>query len=140
MEQYPPEDKPPHDVPHIACRRRPNPVLHDLPAVGWSSNVNYYRGLRFIRWKQFRVFAVCLVPFSGLSGCARIVVSESPASERLDLADESDVESGEHQQRQHEQEQRVADAVHQTWNWVIGSPGQRVIWVIFHVRVTGSSL
>jgi len=23
-----------------------------------------------------------------------------------------------------------------TWNWVIGSPGQ---WVIFHVRVTGSS-
>ena len=25
---------------------------------------------------------------------------------------------------------------HQTWNWVIGSP---VIWVIFHVRVTGSS-
>ena len=24
----------------------------------------------------------------------------------------------------------------QTWNWVIGSPGQ---WVIFHVRVTGSS-
>ena len=28
---------------------------------------------------------------------------------------------------------------HQTWNWVIGSPGQWVIWVIFHVRVTGSS-
>ena len=27
----------------------------------------------------------------------------------------------------------------QTWNWVIGSPGQWVIWVIFHVRVTGSS-
>jgi len=26
----------------------------------------------------------------------------------------------------------------QTWNWVIGSPGQWVIWVIFHVRVTGS--
>ena len=23
---------------------------------------------------------------------------------------------------------------HQTWNWVIGSPGE---WVIFHVRVTG---
>jgi len=30
-------------------------------------------------------------------------------------------------------------AVSQTWNWVIGSPGQWVIWVIFHVRVTGSS-
>ena len=28
----------------------------------------------------------------------------------------------------------------QTWNWVIGSPGQWVIWVVFHVRVTGSSL
>ena len=28
---------------------------------------------------------------------------------------------------------------HQTWNWVIGSPGQWVMWVIFHVRVTGSS-
>jgi len=27
----------------------------------------------------------------------------------------------------------------QTWNWVIGSPAQWVIWVIFHVRVTGSS-
>jgi len=27
----------------------------------------------------------------------------------------------------------------QTWNWVIGLPGQWVIWVIFHVRVTGSS-
>ena len=27
----------------------------------------------------------------------------------------------------------------QTWNWVIGSPGQWVIWVIFHVRVTRSS-
>ena len=26
----------------------------------------------------------------------------------------------------------------QTWNWVIGSPGQWVIWVIFHVRVSGS--
>ena len=26
----------------------------------------------------------------------------------------------------------------QTWNWVIGSPGQWVIRVIFHVRVTGS--
>jgi len=26
--------------------------------------------------------------------------------------------------------------VYQTWNW---SPGQWVIWVIFHVRVTGSS-
>ena len=32
-----------------------------------------------------------------------------------------------------------ADPVHQTWNWVIGSPGQWVIWVIFHVQVTGSS-
>ena len=29
--------------------------------------------------------------------------------------------------------------VQQTRNWVIGSPGQWVIWVIFHVRVTGSS-
>ena len=29
--------------------------------------------------------------------------------------------------------------VYQTWKWVIGSPGQWVIWVIFHVRVTGSS-
>jgi len=28
--------------------------------------------------------------------------------------------------------------VRQTWNWVIGSPGQWVIWVIFHVRVTES--
>ena len=28
---------------------------------------------------------------------------------------------------------------YQTWNWVIGSPGQWVIWVIFHVRVTKSS-
>jgi len=27
----------------------------------------------------------------------------------------------------------------QTWNWVIGSPAQWVIWVIFHVLVTGSS-
>jgi len=26
--------------------------------------------------------------------------------------------------------------IDQTWNWVIGSPGQ---WVIFHVRLTGSS-
>ena len=26
----------------------------------------------------------------------------------------------------------------QTWNWVIGSPGQWVVWVIFHVRVTWS--
>ena len=26
----------------------------------------------------------------------------------------------------------------QIWNWVIVSPGQWVIWVIFHVRVTGS--
>ena len=26
---------------------------------------------------------------------------------------------------------------HQTWNWVTGSPGQWVIWVNFHVRVTG---
>ena len=30
-------------------------------------------------------------------------------------------------------------SVDQTWNWVIGSPDQWVIWVIFHVRVTGSS-
>ena len=29
--------------------------------------------------------------------------------------------------------------IDQTWNWVIGSPGQWVFWVIFHVRVTGSS-
>ena len=29
--------------------------------------------------------------------------------------------------------------ISQTWNWVIGSPGRWVIWVIFHVRVTGSS-
>ena len=29
--------------------------------------------------------------------------------------------------------------VRQTWNWVIGSPGQLIIWVIFHARVTGSS-
>ena len=28
---------------------------------------------------------------------------------------------------------------YQTWNWVIGSPGQWVISVIFYVRVTGSS-
>ena len=27
----------------------------------------------------------------------------------------------------------------QTWNWIIGSLGQWVIWVVFHVRVTGSS-
>ena len=27
----------------------------------------------------------------------------------------------------------------QTLNWVIGSPGQCAIWVIFHARVTGSS-
>ena len=36
----------------------------------------------------------------------------------------------------------AADAtscIQQTRNWVIGSPGQWVIWVIFHVRVTGSS-
>jgi len=26
---------------------------------------------------------------------------------------------------------------HQTWNWVIGSPGQWVIWVIFHVPSPG---
>jgi len=31
----------------------------------------------------------------------------------------------------------VSSANH-TWNWVIGSPGQWVIWIIFHVRVTGS--
>jgi len=29
--------------------------------------------------------------------------------------------------------------VYQTWNWVTESPGHWVIWVIFHVRVTGSS-
>ena len=29
-----------------------------------------------------------------------------------------------------------ATHTHQAWNWVIGSPGQRVI---FHVRVTGPS-
>ena len=44
------------------------------------------------------------------------------------------------------QEMRVAscceptkETPRQTWHWVIGSPGQWVIWVIFHVRVTGSS-
>ena len=26
----------------------------------------------------------------------------------------------------------------QTWNWVIGSPGQRVIWVISHLRDNGA--
>jgi len=31
----------------------------------------------------------------------------------------------------------VCVCVCQTWNWVIGSPGQWVILVIFHVRVTG---
>ena len=34
---------------------------------------------------------------------------------------------------------RIRPGTYQTWNWVIGSPGQWVIWVIFHVRVTGSS-
>jgi len=29
----------------------------------------------------------------------------------------------------------IGASSYQTWNWVIGSPGQ---WVIFHVRVTGS--
>ena len=33
----------------------------------------------------------------------------------------------------------TAAVIHQTWNWVIGSPGQWVIWVIFYVRVAGSS-
>jgi len=33
----------------------------------------------------------------------------------------------------------VSRGCNETWNWVIGSPGQWVIWVIFHVRVTGSS-
>jgi len=33
----------------------------------------------------------------------------------------------------------TSSLAHQTWNWVIESPGQLVIWVIFHVRVTGSS-
>ena len=28
--------------------------------------------------------------------------------------------------------------LYQTWNWVTGSPGQWVIWVIFSVWVTGS--
>jgi len=28
---------------------------------------------------------------------------------------------------------------YQIWNWVIGSPCQWVIWVIFHVRVTGAA-
>ena len=32
----------------------------------------------------------------------------------------------------------AATSTAQTWNWVIGSPGQWVIWVIFHVQVTGS--
>jgi len=29
-------------------------------------------------------------------------------------------------------------SIHQTCKWVIGSPGRWVIWVIYHVRVTGS--
>jgi len=29
----------------------------------------------------------------------------------------------------------MASTADQTRNWVIGSPGQWVIWVIFHVRV-----
>jgi len=33
---------------------------------------------------------------------------------------------------------QLGSSSNQTWNWVIGSPGQWVIWVIFHVRVTGS--
>ena len=34
---------------------------------------------------------------------------------------------------------RSVVSLYQTWNWVIGSPRQWVIWVIFLVRVTGSS-
>jgi len=34
--------------------------------------------------------------------------------------------------------QRIATRSNQTWNWVSGSPGQWVILVIFHVRVTRS--
>ena len=30
----------------------------------------------------------------------------------------------------------ATESCYQTWNWVIGSPGQWVIWVTFHVRVT----
>ena len=30
-------------------------------------------------------------------------------------------------------------STNQTWNWVIGSPGQWVIWIILYVWVTGSS-
>jgi len=41
--------------------------------------------------------------------------------------------------RQHSQKCVSTPGPHQTWNWVIGSPGQWVIRVIFHVRVTGSS-
>jgi len=33
---------------------------------------------------------------------------------------------------------RCCRIIRQTWNWVIGSPGQWVIWVIFYVRITGS--
>jgi len=35
------------------------------------------------------------------------------------------------------QQTEAAALVGQTWNWVIGLPGQWVIWVIFHVQVTG---
>ena len=37
-----------------------------------------------------------------------------------------------------ENEVEERHSVAQTWNWVIGSPGQWVIWVIFYARVTGS--
>jgi len=36
------------------------------------------------------------------------------------------------------QPQLQVEGANQTWNWVIGSLGQWVIWVIFYVRVTGS--
>ena len=36
------------------------------------------------------------------------------------------------------QPQLQVEGANQTWNWVIGSLGQWIIWVIFYVRVTGS--
>jgi len=33
---------------------------------------------------------------------------------------------------------RLTSGSYKRWNWVIGSPGQWVIWVIFHFWVTGS--
>jgi len=41
--------------------------------------------------------------------------------------------------RRNRRKKLLPQASKQTWNWVIGSAGQWVIWVIFHVRVTGSS-